>query len=114
MTNERGGTVLYVELKKSLYGTLQAALLFWRNLTSSLQEWGFEINPYNWCVANKTVDGKQMTVVWYVDDLKISHKNGYTVDTLINKLSERYGKEADLTIQPRKGARVSGDEAGLP
>ena len=67
-------------------------------MTSSLQEWGFEINPYDWCVANKTVDGKQMTVILYVDDLKIYHKNGDTVDALINKLSERYGKEADLTI----------------
>ena len=38
VTNEKGITVLYVELKKSLYGTLQAALLFWRNLMSSLQE----------------------------------------------------------------------------
>ena len=47
VTNEKGRTVLYVELKKSLYGTLQAALLLWRNLTSSLQEWGFEINPYD-------------------------------------------------------------------
>ena len=34
---------------------------------------GFELNPYNLCVANKTVNGKQCTVVWYVDDLKISH-----------------------------------------
>ena len=59
VTNEKGRTVLYVELKKSLYGTLQAALLFWRNLTSSLQEWEFEINLYDWCVANNTVKGKQ-------------------------------------------------------
>ena len=43
-----------------------------------------------------------MTVVWYVDNLKISHKNGDTVDALINKLSKRYGKEADLTIHQGK------------
>ena len=79
-------TVRYVYLKKSLYGTLQAALLFWRDLTSSLQEWGFEINPYDWCVTKNTVNGKQMKVVWHVDDLKISHDNGDTVDALIRKL----------------------------
>ena len=101
-TNEKWRTVLYVELEKALYGTLQAELLFWRNLTSSLQEWTFEINPYDWCVTNKTVDGKHMTVVWHVYDLNISHKNGDTVDALINKLSERYGKEADLTIHRGK------------
>ena len=67
---------------------LQASLLFWRNLTSSLQEWGFEINPYDWCVTKNTVNGKQMKVVWHVDDLKISHENKDTVDALINKFSE--------------------------
>ena len=67
-------------------------------MTSSLQEWGSEINPYNWCVANKTDNGKQMTVVYHVDDLKISHENGDTVDSLISKISERYGKEGDLSI----------------
>ena len=39
-----------------------------------------------------------MTVIWHVDELKISHVNGYTEDALISKLRERYGKEADLTI----------------
>ena len=47
VTNKKGRMVLYVELEKALYGTLQAALLFWRKLTSSLQKWGFTINPYN-------------------------------------------------------------------
>ncbi len=28
---ERGKSVLYVELKKALYGTLRASLLFWKN-----------------------------------------------------------------------------------
>ena len=91
-----------MELNKALYNTLQAALLFWRNLTSSLQEWGFEINPYDWCVANKTVDAKHMTVIWHLDDLMISHENHDTVDALINKLSERYVKEAGFTIHPVK------------
>ena len=95
VTNKKGRTFLYVELEKSLYGTLQASLLFWRNLTSSLQEWGLEINTYDWCVANKTVNGKKMTVVWNVDDLNIYHENGDTVDTLISKRSEQYEKEAD-------------------
>ena len=29
---------MYVELKKDLYDNLQAALLLWKNLTTSLQE----------------------------------------------------------------------------
>ena len=71
--NKRGKTVLYVELLKTLYGTLRAALLFWKLLSKKLVEWGFEINPYDCCVANKMVNGKQCTILWHVDDLKISH-----------------------------------------
>ena len=37
-----------------------------------------------------------------MDDLKTPHKNGYTVDALIRKLRERYGKESDLTIHRGK------------
>jgi hypothetical protein len=35
---EKGKEVLYVELKKALYGTLRAALLFWKKLSAVLQE----------------------------------------------------------------------------
>jgi hypothetical protein len=55
---EKGKQILYVELKKALYGTLRAALLFWKKLSAKLQGWGFVINPYDWCVANKVVAGK--------------------------------------------------------
>ena len=49
-------------------------------------------------MTSKTVDRKQMKVVWHVGNLKISHKNGDTLDALINKLIKKYGKEAELTI----------------
>jgi hypothetical protein len=70
--DENGKTVVHVELLKALHGTLKAALLFWKLLSSKLTSWGFEINPHDWCVANKMIDGK-CTVLWHVDDLKISH-----------------------------------------
>jgi hypothetical protein len=52
---------------------MKSALLFYRKLVSELQEMGFEINPYDPCVANKMVNGKQMTIRWHLDDLMISH-----------------------------------------
>ena len=70
---ENGKSVLYVKLKKALYGIIQAVLLFWKNMTKTLKQWGFTINSYDWCVANKMVNGKQLRIVWHVDDLKISH-----------------------------------------
>jgi len=65
--------MLYVKLRKALYGTLQVALLFWKLLSNTLKEWGFTINEYDHCVANKTINGRQCTIIWHLDDLKISH-----------------------------------------
>jgi hypothetical protein len=93
-----------VILTKALYGTLQAALLSWQNLSTQLKEWGFEINPYDFCVANKTVNGKQCMIIWHVDDLKISHVDAKVVTTILNLLDNKYGQEivggkrAPLTI----------------
>ena len=52
---------------------MKSALLFYRKLIKELKEMGFEINPYDPCVANKIVDEMQMTVRWHVNDLMISH-----------------------------------------
>jgi hypothetical protein len=93
-----GKSVLYVELKKALYGTMRAALLFWRLLTSKLVNMGFEVNPYDWCDANKTINGKQCTILWYVDNLKISHVDPKVVTSVIKQLEAEFGKEAPLTI----------------
>ena len=95
---ENGKSVIYVKLNKALYGTIQASLLFWKNLTKTLIEWGFEINPYDWCVANKQENGKQITIVWHVDDLKISHVDPEVNTKYVKALEEQYGKEAPLTI----------------
>ena len=45
-------------------------------LVKGLMDMGFKLNPYDPCVANKLVKGSQMTIAWYVDDLRISHAKG--------------------------------------
>ena len=52
-------------------------------MSKKLIEWGFEINLYDWCVANKTVNGKQCTILWHVGDLKISHVDLEVVTDMI-------------------------------
>ena len=69
-----GQAMLYVRLIKALYGMLRAALIFYKRLRSDLENMGFEINPYDPCVANKMVNGNQMTICWHVENLKVSHK----------------------------------------
>ena len=60
-------------MSKALCGLLKSALDFYNKLRSDLEDNGFVVNPYDPCVANKDVNGKQMTVIWHVDDLKVSH-----------------------------------------
>ena len=81
--DKRGQALLYCKLNMALYGTLKAALLFWKNLTESLTLKGFVINPSNWCISNKTINGRQCTIVWHVDDLKISHKKLSVIDEIV-------------------------------
>ena len=53
---------------------------------------GFELNPYDICVANKMVNGKQFTLVWYVEDNKVSHMEAKVVEDLINDLKNHFGE----------------------
>ena len=90
--NKAGKKVLYVRLKKAMYGCLRAARLFYDNLAGQLESMGFKINRYDLCVANKIIDGKQCTITWHVDDLKISHDKPKVADQVIKHLESRYGK----------------------
>jgi hypothetical protein len=63
-------TIQYVKLQKALYGLMRASLLFYRKLRKEMEDNRFKVNPYDPCVANKVTErGKQMTVIWHVDDL---------------------------------------------
>jgi Reverse transcriptase (RNA-dependent DNA polymerase) len=102
VVQENDKKVLYVQLLKALYGTLQASLLFYKKLKKDLESIGFKINPYNPCVANRIVNGNQHTVTWHVDDLKSSHVNSTVNDKFLQWLQQTYG---DMKIAPVKATR---------
>jgi hypothetical protein len=100
LTYKNDKPILYVKLIKALYGTLQAALLFWENLSSFLVgKLGFTVNPYDPCIVNKTINGKQCTALWNVDDIKMSHVKKDVLESIITKLSKQYGQDALLMVQ---------------
>jgi hypothetical protein len=81
--------ILYVKLKKALYGMLRSSLLFYRKLRKELEEDGFMVNPYDPCVANKWVpveDGElkrdlqgQVIAKRGGDRLVMKYRNGGTI-----------------------------------
>ena len=78
------------------------ALLFWRLLSDTLVKWGFKLNDYDKCVANKTINGRQCTIIWHVDDLKISQVEKRVVDHVIEKLNKRFGEYSPLSTSTGK------------
>ena len=79
MSYETGKPVLYVRLQKALYVCLKSSLLFYKKLLGDLEAYGFKINLYDPCVANKMIGRKQLIVCWHVDDLNISCVDAHEV-----------------------------------
>ena len=73
VVRERKNKLLYVEMLKALYGMLVASLLYYKKFPEDIATIGFEVNPYDVCVANRIVHDNQHTIVWHVDDVKSSH-----------------------------------------
>ena len=106
---ERGEQVMYMELLKALYGTLCAACLFWHKLSKQLIDvWGFVPNKCDDCVVNKMINGSQMTVVWHVDDLKVSHVDAKEVGKFIHQMEEAFGKETPISVSRGKTHKYLG------
>jgi hypothetical protein len=81
--DRKGVKQLLVQCQNALYGTMVASLLYYRKFVKSLTNIGFKLNPYDPCVANKMIAGKQMTICFHIDDCKLSHKEAKQVDNLI-------------------------------
>ena len=93
----KGEPMLYVVLQKALYGCLRSALLFYLKLVADLEGRGFRLNPYDPCVANKMIDGAQMTLTFHVDDIKISHRDSEVVDDIIEWFKSIYGSNVRVS-----------------
>ena len=85
-TDKRGNKQLLVECTNAIYGTMVAGLLYYCKFAASLTDEEFVMNPYDPCVWNKVIDGKQCTICFRVDDCKISHVFDEIVSGVIERL----------------------------
>ena len=53
-------------------------------------------------MANKLIKNKQCTIVFYVDDLKISHRDEEVVINIIEELNKRFGDIMPLSVSRGK------------
>ena len=82
---------------------LQSSLLYYKKFVKDIEEIGFELNPYDPCVANKMVLGKQLTLTWHVDDIKASHVMTKVIDDLVKWIEEKHGGTTKVT--PSRGKK---------
>ena len=89
---KKGKKVVYVRVLRALYGQLVSSLLWYKTFRRDLEKVGFEFNPYDPCIANREVNGKQHTVRFHVDDLLSSHVNPKVNDKFLDWLNKKYGQ----------------------
>jgi hypothetical protein len=82
-TNKAGQKILLVQCSNAVYGAIVAALLYYKKMVKSLTKQRYKINLYYVCMANKVVNGKQVTICFHIDDCKISHKSSAIIDDMI-------------------------------
>ena len=83
------GRVL-VKLNKAMYGTLDAAKIWYEKLTGVLRDMGFVPNKVDPCVMNKTIKGKQCTILVYVDDLLVTCVEEEAISEVIQQLEDAF------------------------
>jgi hypothetical protein len=98
--NKKGVKQLLVQFQNTLYSTMVASMLYYCKLMKSLTDIDFVINPYDPSVANKTIEGQQMTICFHVDDCKLRHHKNKVMDSMIEYLRQEY----DNIFEDRSGA----------
>ena len=91
-TDKNGKKILYVKVLRAIYGCIESALLWYELYVKTLKGMGFKLNPYDKCVANKMINGKQCTIAFFVDDNKVSHFDSKVVDEVLNVMKEHFGE----------------------
>jgi hypothetical protein len=95
----QNGTIL-VHLRRALYGCVESARLWYNTLKRVLEADGYTANTVEPCIFNKMVDGMQVTICIFVDDLLFTSRNRLAIDHTLAYLGEVF--ESELTIQEGK------------
>ena len=86
-----------MKLQKALYGLMQASPLFYRKLRKEFEAYVQTMNPYDPCMANMvTKAGKQLMVIWHVNDLMVSCGDNFELTMFSCYLGTIYGPKLSM------------------
>ena len=80
-----------MQVIRAIYGFIEAALQWYIMFTGTLKGLEYELNPYDKCVANKVVNGKQCTIAWHVYDAIATHMEQKVLDELGQQMIKNFG-----------------------
>lgn len=90
---------------KALWGMLQSLLLYYKKFYKDIESIGFKINPYDPCMTNCTIQGKQHTVTWHLDNLKLSHINKGVNNKFLEWLYKKYASNTIGEVKAIRGMK---------
>ena len=95
-----------MECFNALDGIMVASLLYYQKFTKSLKEQGYTMNPYDPCVWNKMINGKQLIICFHVDDCKVLLVSPKVVNETVDWLCYNYEfifKDGSSKMRVRQG-----------
>ena len=87
---DNGQKVLYLRVLGEIYGCIELTLQWYNFYTKTLKYEGYELNEYDKCVAKKTINRKECTVVWYVDNNRASHVESKFIDNILEIIKKHF------------------------
>ena len=85
------GSVI-VKLDRALYGCVESAVLWYKDLRETLEADEYTVNPYDLCVFNKVYSNEQVTVIFHVDDLLSTCVLQAALEELYKMMIRKYKK----------------------
>lgn len=90
---------MYWQLNKSIYITLLGPILFYEKLARQILDEGFEMNLYDQYTSIKIVDGNNLWIQYFIDDLHISSENKEDTRRFLKALNNKFKvKYKEVTV----------------
>lgn len=86
----RADKKIAVRLKKALYGCVQSAMLWYNELTATLENMGFNCNSYDTHSFSRAQDDSHDRKLVYVDDLFLTSESETRLQSIADVLKSKY------------------------
>lgn len=96
-----------LQLLKALYGTRQAGHQWWQTVKTAFEEIGLKPCASDWCVYTMGTGDEFTLVLVYVDDLIVASKSQKMIDSIFEKLGQKWKLTRSGSIDHLLGIKVT-------